>query len=80
VPAGDDLDTEAVRVQEIGRVVARAVLRAQARGPVVAPAGIESGRVRGIDGDAAGGGDRDVAEARRGRPPGTIQKRGSCRP
>src|SRR3954447_10528214 len=49
VPARDDLDTEAVGVQHVGRVIARPVLQAQARSPVVLPTCTKRGGVRRVD-------------------------------
>src|SRR3954468_4047666 len=68
VPARDDLDPRAVGVQHVGRVIARPVLRAQARSPVVLPTCTKRGGVRRVDRDAPRGPDRDVAEAGPRRP------------
>src|SRR4051794_38685959 len=62
--AADDLDTEAVGIQQIGRVIARPVARAGPRSAVAAAAGGERRLIRGVHRGAPVRGDRDVPEAR----------------
>ena len=64
VRAGHDLDAQAVGIEQVRRVVARAVVVARAGRAVVGAAGRERGLVGGVDGGAAAGGEGDVAEAR----------------
>ena len=69
VRAADDFDPEAVGIEQIRGVVARAVLVARARRAVVGAAGRQRACVGGVDRGPAAGGDGDVAEARRRGPP-----------
>src|SRR3712207_9484376 len=63
--ACDDLDSEAVRVAEIGRVVAGSVGRAGTGWAVVAAAVGDAGLVRRVDRGAAGRAQGDMAVAGR---------------
>jgi hypothetical protein len=65
VRARHDLDAQAVRIEQVRGVVARAVVVAWAGRAVVGAAGSQGRLVGGVDGGTAAGGESDVAEARR---------------
>ena len=56
----DRFDVVAIRIEDIGRMVARMVLRAKPGTTVVASARCECLLVEGIHAGAVGGGERDV--------------------
>jgi hypothetical protein len=61
----DGLDVVAVRIEHEGAVVTRVIDGPRSGLAVVAPAGGERGRVKGVDGGVIGGGEGDMG--RRGR-------------
>src|SRR5215207_7707120 len=67
--AGDELDAQAVGVQQVARVVRPAVLGSGTGCAVVAPAVVQAGTVGTVDCGAARGRERDMAVARRRRTP-----------